>query len=133
MTDEPRDPEQNPVEPSAEGEPAASESESVPVSSVNEPAELLEQGSEANIDLLLDVSLNVTVEVGRTRLPVDEILRLGPGSVVRLSRGANEPVELRVNGKLVAYGEVVVVGECYAIRLVQIVDAGQRVASVTGK
>ncbi len=132
MAEEPREEQQNPADsPPNPGEASkpASSPEPVAVSSVAEAVGLPEAALDANIDLLLDVSLNVSVEVGRTRLPVEDILRLSTGSIVRLNRGANEPVELRVNGKLVAYGEVVVVNECYAIRLVQIVDAGQRVAA----
>jgi len=85
-----------------------------------------ETSLEAGLEMLLDVSVELTVEVGRTRLPIEEILRLKPGSVVRLTREANEPVELRINGKLIAHGEVVIVGENYAVRVVQIVDPSHR-------
>ncbi|MEQ8768570.1 MAG: flagellar motor switch protein FliN [Planctomycetota bacterium] len=124
MAEEQKPPENNP-QPTPPPEPLA-------VESVEAPPHV-ENVGESNLDLLLDVSLNVAVEVGRTRLSVDEILKLAPGSVVRLNRAANEPVELRINGKLVAYGEVVVVNESYAIRLVQIVDPGQRMATLASK
>lgn len=83
-----------------------------------------------NLDLLLDVSISVTVEVGRTRMSLDDILDLGPGSVVRLEKKAAEPLELRVNGKLVARGEVVMVDDCYGLRVTQIVDASGRIDSL---
>ncbi|MCA8969071.1 MAG: flagellar motor switch protein FliN [Planctomycetes bacterium] len=83
-----------------------------------------------NLDLLLDVQIPVTVEVGRARLALDEILDLGPGSVVSLDKKAAEPLDLRVNGKLVARGEVVMVDDCYGLRITQIVDQKHRIDSL---
>ncbi|MCB9880457.1 MAG: flagellar motor switch protein FliN [Planctomycetes bacterium] len=85
-----------------------------------------------NLDLLLDVQIPVTVEVGRARLALDEILDLGPGSVVSLDKKAAEPLDLRVNGKLVARGEVVMVDDCYGLRITQIVDQKHRIDSLRG-
>jgi flagellar motor switch protein FliN/FliY len=83
-----------------------------------------------NLDLLLDVEIPIAVEVGRTRMPLEEVLRLVPGSVTALDKKAEEPVDLRVNGKLVARGEVVLVDDCYGLRITQIVDAQGRIESL---
>lgn len=76
-----------------------------------------EQGS---IDLLFDVQLHLSVELGRTSIPVREILQLGPGSIVELDKLAGEPVDILVNGKLIARGEVVVVDENFGVRVTEI-------------
>lgn len=83
-----------------------------------------------NLDLLLDVEIPVSVEVGRARMSLDEVLRLVPGSVIALDKKAEEPVDLRVNGKLVARGEVVLVDDAYGLRITQIVDAAGRLESL---
>ena len=83
-----------------------------------------------NLDLLLDVEIPITVEVGRAQMSLDEVLRLVPGSVVALDKKAEEPVDLRVNGKLVARGEVVLVDDSYGLRITQIVDAAGRLESL---
>jgi flagellar motor switch protein FliN/FliY len=83
-----------------------------------------------NLDLLLDVNIPVSVEVGRTQMSLDEILDLVPGSVVTLDKKAEEPVDLRVNGKLVARGEVVLVDDVYGVRITQILDPSGRIESL---
>lgn len=83
-----------------------------------------------NLDLLLDVEIPVAVEVGRARMSLDEILRLVPGSVIALDKKSEEPVDLRVNGKLVARGEVVLVDDSYGLRITQVVDAAGRIESL---
>ena len=83
-----------------------------------------------NLDLLLDVDIPIAVEVGRAKMPLDDVLKLVPGSVIPLDRKAEEPVDLRVNGKLVARGEVVLVDDCYGLRITQIVDAKGRLDSL---
>lgn len=83
-----------------------------------------------NLDLLLDVEIPVSVEVGRARLSLEEILRLVPGSVIALDKKSEEPVDLRVNGKLVARGEVVLVDDSYGLRITQVVDAAGRIESL---
>lgn len=85
---------------------------------------------KANLDLLLDVEIPISVEVGRTQMSLDEVLRLVPGSVIALDKKAEEPVDLRVNGKLVARGEVVLVDDTYGLRITQIVDAAGRIESL---
>jgi len=87
-------------------------------------------GERQNLDLLLDVTIPVTVEVGRTELSLDEVLDLGPGSILALDKKAEEPVDLRVNGKLVARGEVVMVDDSYGLRITQILDPKGRIESL---
>jgi flagellar motor switch protein FliN/FliY len=79
----------------------------------------------SGIELLAGLEMNVTVELGRTRLTVAEVLGLGPGSVIELDRIAGEPVDILVNDRLVARGEVVVVDENFGVRVVEVVRRGQ--------
>lgn len=81
----------------------------------------------AGIELLAGLEMNVTVELGRTRLTVAEVLSLGPGSVIELDRIAGEPVDILVNDRLVARGEVVVVDENFGVRVVEVVRRGHEV------
>ncbi len=80
-----------------------------------------------NIELILDVPLGLTVELGRTEKAIREILALGPGSVLELDRLAGESVDVMVNGKLIAKGEVVVVDENFGVRITEIVSRAERV------
>ena len=79
----------------------------------------------ADLRLLYDVEMTLTAEIGRTRLPVRQVLELVPGSVLELDRAAGAPADLMVNGRLIARGEVVVVDEDYGIRITEIVSAEQ--------
>ena len=81
----------------------------------------------SNIDLLLDVNLPVSIELGRTKMSISDILALAPGSVVELARLAGEPVDVMVNHKLVARGEVVVVDENFGVRVTQLITPEERV------
>lgn len=80
-----------------------------------------------NIQLLLDIPLQVTIELGRTRLSIRKILELGPGSIIELDRMAGEPVDLLVNDKVVARGEVVVVDEYFGVRILSLVSPEERI------
>ena len=73
-----------------------------------------------NIDLLLDVPLEVTVELGRTSKSIKEILDFAPGTIIELNRLAGEPIDVLVNGKYVAKGEVVVIEEAFGIRVTEV-------------
>jgi flagellar motor switch protein FliN/FliY len=88
-----------------------------------------EQGP-SNLDLLMDVSLNVTVELGRTAMAIKDILALGPGSVIELDKLAGEPVDILVNDRPIAKGEVVVVDENFGVRVTEIISPSKRVASL---
>lgn len=74
-----------------------------------------------DLSLVLDVPVEVSVELGKRVIPISELLSLGPGSVVELDKAAGESLDVLVNGKLVARGEAVVVGEKYGIRIVEVV------------
>lgn len=74
------------------------------------------------LERLHQVTVTITAELGRTRLPLREILQLGPGSVVELDREISQPVDLRVNGVLIARGEVVVVQDRFAVRIVELLQ-----------
>lgn len=79
-----------------------------------------------NIELILDVPLNISVILGRTKKPIKEVLNLIPGSIVELEKLADEPVEILVNGTLIAHGEVVVVNESFGVRIIAIDSPVQR-------
>lgn len=83
-----------------------------------------------NLDFILDIPLNVSVELGRTKVIIKDLLQLGQGSVLELDKLAGEPLEVLVNGKLVARGEVVVVNEKFGIRLTDIVSPLERIESL---
>jgi flagellar motor switch protein FliN len=83
-----------------------------------------------NIDLLLDVKMPVAIELGRTEMAISEILGLGPGSVVELNKLAGEPVDLLVNNKIIARGEVVVVDENFGVRITLLMSPQERLKSL---
>lgn len=80
-----------------------------------------------SLDFILDIPLRVTVELGRSRLAIRELLQLGQGSVVELTKFAGEPLEVLVNDRLIARGEVVVVNEKFGIRLTDIISPLERI------
>ncbi len=83
--------------------------------------------SGRDIDFILDIPLEVTVELGRTKMLIQELLQLGQGSVIELEKLAGEPMEVLVNNKLIARGEVVVVNEKFGVRLTDIISPVERV------
>ncbi|MDR2577430.1 MAG: flagellar motor switch protein FliN [Chitinispirillales bacterium] len=87
-------------------------------------------GPKENIELLLDVELDINIELGKSELSIKKILELAPGSIVELDKMAGEPVDLIVNNKIVARGEVVVVDENFGIRIVSLVSAEDRIKSL---
>ncbi len=97
-----------------------------------EPLNETESGQKEgyDIDLILDIPLDVSVELGRVKMIVNDLLQLGQGSIVDLEKPAGEPLEIHVNGKLVAKGEVVVVDEKYGIRVIDVVSPAERVKSL---
>ena len=94
--------------------------------------ELSDQSSEdrGSMDLLLDIELLLTVELGRTTVTLRDVLELTPGSVVELQRMAGEPVSVFVNKKLIARGEVVVIDEKFGIRITEIVRPSERIEKI---
>lgn len=87
-------------------------------------------GSSNGIDMLLDVDLQVSVELGRTRLQIRDILQLGPGSIVELDKQAGEPVDILVNDKPIAKGEVIIIDENFGVRLTSISSVADRIKNL---
>jgi flagellar motor switch protein FliN/FliY len=83
--------------------------------------------AEINLDLILEVAVTLALEVGRTKIPVRELLQLAPGSILELDRLAGEPLDLLVNGVRVARGEVVVVNDRFGVRLTDVVSPRERI------
>ncbi len=94
------------------------------------PQQQVSQTGPNNIDLLLDVPLEITVELGRTTMLVKDILELGTGSVIELDKLAGEPVEIMVNNKLIAKGEVVIIDENFGVRITKIISPEERVRAL---
>lgn len=86
-----------------------------------------EENHDRNLAMILDIPLRVTVELGRTKMPVSELLNLAQGSVIELNKLAGEPMEVFVNDKLIARGEAVVVNEKFGVRLTDIISTRERV------
>jgi flagellar motor switch protein FliN/FliY len=86
-----------------------------------------EVAQDVNLDVILDVPVTLSMEVGRTRIPIRNLLQLNQGSVVELDRAAGEPLDVFVNGTLVAHGEVVVVNEKFGIRITDVVSPAERI------
>lgn len=88
----------------------------------NEPKQ-----NDRNLQLILDIPLKLSVELGRTKMPVSELLNLTQGSVIELNKLAGEPMEVMVNDKLIARGEAVVVNEKFGVRLTDVISPAERV------
>jgi flagellar motor switch protein FliN len=87
-------------------------------------------GKEMNINLILDVAVTLSLEVGRARMSVRDLLQLAPGAIVELDRLAGEPLDVLVNGVRIARGEVVVVNDKFGIRLIDVVSQTERMEQV---
>lgn len=94
---------------------------------VQEEATAKSSSKDRNLNLIMDIPLKVTVELGRTKMPVSELLNLTQGSVIELSKLAGEPMEVLVNDKLIARGEAVVVNEKFGVRLTDIISPSERI------
>ncbi len=115
-TDSSSPPAPDSVDTAGDGEDEAEEA-SVPVSS--------------EVDRIIDIPLQVSVELGRTKMLINDLLQLGQGSVIELSKLVGEPLEILVNEKLVAKGEVVVINEKFGVRLTEIITPQERIESMT--
>jgi flagellar motor switch protein FliN len=82
---------------------------------------------EHNLDVILDIPVTLSMEIGRTEIPIQNLLQLNQGSVVELDRLAGEPMDVLINGTLIAHGEVVVVNEKFGIRLTDVISPSERV------
>jgi flagellar motor switch protein FliN/FliY len=83
--------------------------------------------NDAKLEVILDVPVTLTLEVGRTKLPIRSLLQLAQGSVVELERAAGDPLDVYVNGTLIAHGEVVVVNDKFGIRLTDVISPAERI------
>ena len=83
-----------------------------------------------DLDFILDIPLDVTVELGRVKMLVNDLLHLGQGSIIELNKPSEEPVEIYINNKLIARGEVVVMDEKFGIRVTDVISAVERVKSL---
>jgi flagellar motor switch protein FliN/FliY len=99
------------------------ETETRPADGVLEP----KSKSEVNIEAILDVPVTLSMEVGRARIPIRNLLQLTQGAVVELERGAGEPLDVFVNGTLIAHGEVVVVNDKFGVRVTDVVSPAERI------
>lgn len=95
-----------------------------------EEAEQIQGEPNKNLDILMDIKLQLTVELGRTELPIKKVLELTRGSIIELEKVAGEPVELYANGKLVAHGEVVVIEDNFGLRITSITDPDERLKGI---
>ena len=95
-----------------------------------EDLEQVQGPQNQNLNILLDGKLQLTVELGQTELPIKKVLELTKGSIVTLNKAAGEPVELYANGKLIAYGEVVVIEDNFGLRITHITDPAKRLNSL---
>ncbi len=84
-------------------------------------------GPDLHLDVILDVPVTLSLEVGRARLPIRNLLQLNQGSVVELERGAGESLDVFVNGTLIAHGEVVVINDRFGVRLTDVVSPSERI------
>ena len=89
------------------------------------------QESQYDLDLILDIDLNVSVELGKVKMPVKDLLQLGQGSIVELAKSVGEPLDIYVNNTLIAKGEVVILDEKFGIRVADIINPIERVKSLT--
>ncbi|NPA39277.1 MAG: flagellar motor switch protein FliN [Thermodesulfobacteria bacterium] len=109
--------------------PSSAQKESVPTQPANlqELTPSQETGIHPELDFILDIPLEVTVEIGRTKMMIRELLKLNQGSIIELEKFVGEPVEVLVNGKLMAKGEVVVVNDRFGVRITEIISAKERI------
>ncbi len=90
-----------------------------------------QERGKGNLDLLLDIPLEITAELGRAKMIINDLLQLGQGSVIELNKLAGEPLEILINQKLIARGEVVVVNEKFGIRLTDVISPLERIKQLT--
>ncbi len=127
--DETNGPEQAEQENESAAQEAVASADSAPVVQAPEFDELEQEsngngvGATPSLDIVMDVPVTLSLEVGKAILSVGELLRLGQGAVVELDRGAGEPLDVMVNGALVARGEIVLVNEKFGIRLTEVITA----------
>lgn len=88
--------------------------------------------ASGTLDMIMDIPVTLSMELGRTKISIKDLLEMKAGSVIELQRTASEPMEIHVNGTLVAMGEAVTVGDKYGVRLTSVVSASERLEKSTG-
>ena len=88
------------------------------------------RGADVNLDLVLEVPVNVSLQVGSTEIPIRELVKLVEGSVIALDRESNDPMDVLVNGKLIAHGEIVIVDDQFGVRLTDVVSPAERIEQI---
>ncbi|MDB4224381.1 flagellar motor switch protein FliN [Granulosicoccus sp.] len=114
--------------------PSANESHNVSVQPVTHPEIDVNQpvdGPTADLSMILDIPVTLSMEIGQTRISISDLLKLGKNSVIELQRMADEPMDVLVNGTLVARGEAVVVGDRFGIRLTDVISPQERLKKFT--
>lgn len=112
------------IGPDADQEAGAAVEPAAPAVAAREPV------GNRNLDMILDIRLVATARLGRVEMPIGDILNLGPGSIIEVGHLVDEPVELLVNDKLIARGDVVVVDEKFGLRITEIVSQRERIESL---
>jgi flagellar motor switch protein FliN/FliY len=115
------------MEEQGDTEPEPDVFEQVQAAPISASAEL---GGDVKLDVILDIPVTIAMEIGRTQLSIRNLLQLNQGSVVELDRFAGEPMDVLVNGTLVAHGEVVVVNEKFGIRLTDVISPADRIKNL---
>ncbi len=116
-----------------DGDEALAKEHAAPAPDFSDSSESIDSKAEAdtessiNMDFILDIPIEVTVELGRSKMLVNELLQLGQGSVIELSKLAGETLEILANQKLIARGEVVVVNDKYGVRLTEVISPMERI------
>lgn len=106
---------------------AAAEYEQAELDDLHEDSVMKPGDDDVSLDVILDIPVSIAMEVGSTKISIRNLLKLNQGSVVELDRLAGEPLDVTVNGTLIAHGEVVVVNEKYGIRLTDVISAAERI------
>jgi flagellar motor switch protein FliN/FliY len=107
-------------------EQAASEAEQAPAAQLSDDSAGI-GNADMNLDMVLDIPVTISMEIGRTKINIRNLLQLSQGSVVELDRLAGEPMDVLVNDTLIAHGEVVVVNDKFGIRLTDVISAAERI------
>jgi len=114
----------------AEGSTAAADDEIEKVTTAKLNVSDNMQNGDVNLEVVLDIPVTIAMEIGRTKISIRNLLQLNQGSVVELDRLAGEPMDVLVNGTLVAHGEVVVVNEKFGIRLTDVISPAERIKNL---
>lgn len=115
------------AETAAEGSSASKNVRSAPMEEFDESPVVRGDATAPDLDVILDIPVVISMEVGNTQIPIRNLLQLNQGSVIELDRLAGEPLDVLVNGTLIAHGEVVMVNEKFGIRLTDVISPGERI------